>query len=252
VKLATSSGDSGWSAPPQRLSLDNKAVHVWRANLDQSPSMAGRFEPTLSVDERMRADRFYFRQDRERFVVARGLLRTILGRYLDRAPASHAFTYNYYGKPSLVSEAGAEPIRFNVSHSHGTALYAITRDLEVGVDLELIRDGLEVEQIAASFFSPREVSALSALPAELRRRAFFLCWTRKEAYIKARGEGLSLPLDQFEVSLIPGEPAALMSTQTESDEPSRWSLQDLSLASGYVAACAVEGRTRSLFCWQWR
>jgi 4'-phosphopantetheinyl transferase len=213
--------------------------------------MAGRLEHTLSVDERMRADRFYFREDRERFVVARGLLRTILGRYLDRAPASLAFTQNHYGKPSLVSEAGADPIRFNVSHSHGTALYAIARDLEIGVDLELIRDGLAVEQVARSFFSPREVSALSALPPELRRRAFFLCWTRKEAYIKARGEGLSLPLDQFEVSLIPGEPAALMSTQPESDGPSRWSLQDLSLASGYVAAFAVEGRTRPLFCWQW-
>jgi len=213
--------------------------------------MVGRFQNTLSVDEQLRAHRFYFRKDRERFVVARGLLRTILGRYLDRAPQNVAFTYNQYGKPSIVSKAGAESIRFNVSHSHGTALYAITRGLEIGVDLELIRDGLEVEQIATSFFSHREVSALCALPAEHRRHAFFLCWTRKEAYIKARGEGLSLPLDQFEVSLIPGEPAALMSTQPESGEAFRWSLQDLSLASGYVAAFAVEGRARSLCCWQW-
>src|SRR5208283_4515005 len=129
----------------------NNVVHVWRTNLDLSPSMVGRFQNTLSVDEQLRAHRFYFRKDRERFVVARGLLRTILGRYLDRAPQNVAFTYNQYGKPSIVSKAGAESIRFNVSHSHGTALYAITRGLEIGVDLELILDGLEVEQIATSF-----------------------------------------------------------------------------------------------------
>jgi 4'-phosphopantetheinyl transferase len=251
MKPATSSVDSEWSAPPQRLSLDNNAVHVWRAHLDQSPSMVGRFQHSLSVDEQMRADRFCFRQDRERFIVARGLLRTVLGRYSDRAPEDLTFTYNHYGKPFIVSKAGAEAIRFNVSHSHGTALYAITRDREIGVDLELIRDGLEVEQIASSFFSRREVSILGALPAELRRRALFLCWTRKEAYIKARGEGLSLPLDQFEVSLIPGEPAALMSTQPDSGEAFRWTLQDLSFASGYAAAFAVEGRAFSLRYWLW-
>jgi 4'-phosphopantetheinyl transferase len=250
VKPATSLIDSQWLAPPQTLSLDNNGVHVWRADLDQEPSIVGQFQHTLSVDERLRAHRFYFHQDRKRFIVGRGLLRTILGRYLDRAPEKLAFKYNHCGKPSIVSKAGAEPIRFNVSHSHGTALYAITRDLEIGVDLELIRDGLEVEQIATSFFSRREVSALNALPAELRRRAFFLCWTRKEAYVKARGEGLSLPLDQFEVSLSPGEPAALLSTQPDSGETFRWTLQDLSLASGYVAAFAVRGRASSLCCWQ--
>jgi 4'-phosphopantetheinyl transferase len=250
VTPATSLVNSQWLAPPRRLSLDNNAVHIWRANLDQSPLTVCRFQHTLSVDEQMRADRFYFRQDRERFIVGRGLLRAILGSYLDRAPENLTFKYNHCGKPSIVSKAGAEPIRFNVSHSHGTGLYAVTRDLEIGVDLELIRDGLEVEQIATSFFSRREVSALNALPAELRRHAFFLCWTRKEAYIKARGEGLSLPFDQFEVSLSPGEPAALMSTQPDSGDAFRWSLQDLSLASGYVAAFAVEGRARSLCCWQ--
>jgi 4'-phosphopantetheinyl transferase len=249
MKPITSLVDSQWLAPPQSLSLNNNAVHIWRANLDQSPLMVGRFQHTLSVDEQMRADRFYFRQDRERFVNGRGLLRTILGCYLDSAPENLVFRYNHYGKPSIASKAGPDRIRFNVSHSHGTALYAVARDLEIGVDLELIRDGLEVEQIAASFFSRREVSALKALPAELRRHAFYLCWTRKEAYIKARGEGLSLPLDQFEVSLSPGEPAALISTQPDS-EAVHWSLQDLSLASGYVAAFAVRGRASSLCCWQ--
>ncbi len=138
-----------------------------------------------------------------------------------------------------------------MSHSHGVALYAVTRDREVGIDLEFIRRDLEVEQIAERFFSRRETATLRALPTALREYAFFLCWTRKEAYIKARGEGLSLPLDQFDVSLIPGEPAALLSTQPDSDEALRWSLQELTLASGYVAALAVEGRGWSLSCWQW-
>jgi 4'-phosphopantetheinyl transferase len=131
------------------------------------------------------------------------------------------------------------------------ALYAVARGREVGIDLEFIRRDLEVEQIAERFFSRRETATLRALPTDLRKYAFFLCWTRKEAYIKARGEGLSLPLDQFDVSLIPGEPAALLSAQPDSDEALRWSLQELTLASGYVAALAVEGRGWSLSCWQW-
>jgi 4'-phosphopantetheinyl transferase len=251
VNVAAASSDSIWLPPPERLTLDSGAVHVWLASLDQSPSQVSHFQDTLAADERSRASRFYFRHDRERFIVARGVLRAILGRYLNRAPESLAFRYSFYGKPALVSESGVETIRFNISHSHGTALYVVTRGREIGVDLELIRDGLEIEQIAERFFSRREVSALSALPTELRQRAFFLCWTRKEAYIKARGEGLSLPLDQFDVSLIPGEPAALLSTQPDPDEALRWSLQELALASGYAAAFAVEARSCSLSCWQW-
>lgn len=131
------------------------------------------------------------------------------------------------------------------------ALYAITRGREVGIDLEFIRCDLEAEQIAERFFSHSEIATLRALPKHFQKCAFFLGWTRKEAYIKARGEGLSLPLDQFDVSLIPGEPAALLSTQPDSDDAFRWSLQELTLASGYVAALAVEGRGWSLSCWQW-
>jgi len=204
------------------------------------------------VDERSRAARFYFRRDRERFIVARAILRVILGRYLNRAPESLSFSYGSHGKPALASKSGAEPICFNTSHSQGMALYVVTRGREIGVDLELIRDGLAVEQIAEQFFSRREISALCSLPAELRRRAFFLCWTRKEAYIKARGEGLSLPLDQFEVSLTPGQPAALVSVREDSNEAYRWSLEELFPAANYAAALAVEGRDWSLACWQWQ
>ncbi len=250
-EMTAASLDSPWFSPPQRLSLDSGAVHVWRACLDQSSWPVERFRDTLDADERSRADRFHFSRDRERFIVARGVLRALLGRYLNRAPESLTFSYSAYGKPALASEPGADAIRFNLSHSHGMALYAVTRGREVGVDLEFIRCDLEAEQIAERFFSHSEIVALRALPPGVRKYAFFLCWTRKEAYIKARGEGLSMPLDQFEVSLIPGEPAALLSTKPDSDEALRWSLRDLNPACGYAAALATKGRDWTLSCWQW-
>ncbi len=152
----------------------------------------------------------------------------------------------------MVLESGEAPIRFNISHSRGVALYAVTCGREVGIDLEYMRSDLEVEQIAGRFFSRREIATLHALPAALRRYAFFLCWTRKEAYIKARGEGLSLALDQFDVSLIPGEPAALLGTRPDADEALRWSLLELTPGPPeYASALAVEGVGWSLALWQW-
>ena len=251
AEMAATDFDAPWFSPPEHLSLSSNAVHVWRANLDQSPSQIALFQNNLDDDERSRADRFYFSRDRERFIVARGILRAILGRYSNRAPHSLSFRYSTHGKPALVPESDPDAIRFNLSHSHGKALYAVSRGREIGVDLEFIRGDLEAEQIAERFFSHSENETLRALPLSLRRYAFFLCWTRKEAYIKARGEGLSLPLDQFDVSLTPGEPAALLSAQSDSDEALRWSLRNLTPASGYAAALATRGRDWSLSCWQW-
>jgi len=247
-----SSFSAAWSVPPQAPKLSNDEVHVWRAALDQTPSQVDSFLRTLAADERARAERFHFPRDREHFIAARGALRAILGLYLNRAPERVSFRYNSHGKPALALECGEEPIRFNMSHSHGVALYAITCDREVGIDLECMRSNLEVEQIAERFFSRHEVATLRALPAALRKYAFFLCWTRKEAYIKARGEGLSLPLDQFDVSLVPGEPAALLRTRPDSDEALRWSLKELTLVPpGYAGALAVAGDGWSLASWEW-
>jgi 4'-phosphopantetheinyl transferase len=252
LKIApTSSVSPPWCLPPKALVFGADEVHVWRATLDLIPLPIDSFRRTLAPDEQERADQFYFQRDRGRFIVARGVLRAILGRYLSRAPESLSFCYSSHGKPALVRESGGDAIRFNISHSHGVALYAVTRGREVGIDLELIRSGLEIEEIAERFFSRLEIATLHALPTDIRRCAFFLCWTRKEAYIKARGEGLSLPLDQFDVSLIPGEPATLMSTRPDSDEALRWSLQGLTIDPGYAAALAVEGHGGSLAYWQW-
>ena len=240
-----------WRSPPETLVLGSDEVHVWRAALDQTPSQMQSFLHNLAADEQARAERFYFKRDREHFIVARGVLRTILGCYLNRMPECLSFCYSSHGKPALAGESDGEAICFNVSHSHGVALYAVTRGREVGIDLERIRFDVAVAEIAERFFSRREVAMLRALPTEVQRQAFFRCWTRKEAYIKARGEGLSLPLDQFDVSLAPGEPAAVLGTQRDPSEASRWSLQELTPAPGYVAALAVEGHGWRLACWQW-
>lgn len=137
-----------------------------------------------------------------------------------------------------------------MSHSHGLALCAVTRDREVGIDLEYIREDFASEETARHFFSPREIAMLCALPAAMRAEGFFNCWTRKEAYIKATGQGLSLPLRQFDVSLTPGEPASLLSTRENPQDASRWTLRELASGDGYVAATAVEGHGWALNCWQ--
>ena len=227
-------------------------VHVWRATLDQTPSQIQSCFHHLAADELARAERFYFDRDREHFVVARGVLRVILGRTLNRAPESLSFCYGSHGKPALAGELDRDAIHFSVSHSNGVALYAVTRGREVGVDLEHIRTDLAVAEIAERFFSRREITTLRTLPPELQCQAFFHCWTRKEAYIKARGEGLSLPLDQFDVSLLPGEPAAVLGTRQDPSEASRWSLLELDPAPGYAAALAVEAHGLRLACWQWQ
>ena len=205
---------------------------------------------TLTADECQRAERYVFEKDRTHFVVARGLLRVLLGRYLRQDPQHLRFTYGPHGKPALATDTGGMSLRFNVSHSHGLALYAITRGREVGVDVERIRPEVAQEKIAERFFSPREVTVLRALPTPLQAPAFFACWTRKEAYIKAKGDGLSLPLDQFDVSLAPGEPAALLHTTWDPQEAACWALQDLAPAPDYRAAVVVAGHDWRLTCWE--
>ncbi len=239
-------GADDWPEPAALPALADGEVHVWRAPLDQPEDRLEALRRTLAPDERQRAERFHFDRDRRHFVAARGLLRTLLGRYLGRGPETLQFAYNPQGKPMLVGDNGT--LRFNLAHSHGLALFAVSRGRELGVDLERIRPEFAGEPVAQRFFSPREVAALRALSDERRHEAFFVCWTRKEAYLKATGKGLTLPLDCFDVSLLPGEPAALLATRHDPAEVGRWSLRALAPARGYAGALVVEGTGWRLRC----
>jgi 4'-phosphopantetheinyl transferase len=235
---------------PPPLMIDD--VHVWCIALEVGDPLLNRLREILADDERQRAERFHFEKDRRHFTAARGAMRILLAAYLDYRPGEVRFAYSNYGKPRLTDESNESDLRFNLSHSHGLALLAVTRGREIGVDVERLRDmEQDGEPLAQRFFSPREAAVLRSLPPQLRREAFFHCWTRKEAYIKAQGQGLSLPLDQFDVSLHPDEPAALLSTQHDPQEAQRWSLRNLSPGEGYVGALVVQGHSWRLWCGNW-
>lgn len=243
--------DRQWRTPPPDLTLSRDDVHVWRASLGQPVERVRQLARTLSYDEMMRAERFRFERDKRRFIVGRGVLRTILGRYLDVEPRQLQFRYGERGKPYLLDGFGGYALRFNLAHSHELALYAFTCGRKIGIDLECIRPLSNAEEIAARFFSARENAVLRVLPESQELEAFYNCWTRKEAYLKATGDGLAQPLDQFDVSLAPGDPARLLHVEGEPLETDRWSLQSLVPGFGYVAAIAVEGRGWCLTYWQW-
>lgn len=215
-----------------------------------TPPSLWALERSLSADERDRAERFHLPRHRRAFVAARGLLRAILGRYLRTAPSGLQFSSGPHGKPALVAAPGSGWLRFNLSHAGDLALYAVARDREVGVDLEDLRRNVPALRIAEQFFSAREAAALQALPPEGVAAAFLSCWTRKEAYLKALGAGLTLPLDQVEVSVDPADPAPLLLAPPGPDRVT-WSLRTVYPGPGYVAALAVPGQLGQLSLWQW-
>jgi 4'-phosphopantetheinyl transferase len=229
--------------------LPGDAVHVWRVKLEQPGELVRRLAQTLSQDEQDRAGRFHFERHRRRFIVARAMLRSILGRYLGLEPERLEFRYGSRGKPYLAARFSQHALEFNLAHSHELALYAFTQGREIGIDLEHVRSIQDLEQISARFFSARENATLSALPEDQRPLAFYNCWTRKEAFLKATGEGLTHPLDQFDVSLAPGEPASLLHVQGVPLEAARWSLRVLEPGLDYAAAVALRARGWSLACW---
>ena len=231
-----------WPPPPAALRLQPRQVDIWRVHLKLPADALRALQETLSEDETGRAARFHFQRDRERFIAAHGGLRDILGRYLCVEPRQLEFRANPYGKPGLSEAFAGERLEFNLSHSGDFALFAVTIKRQVGVDIELIREDLSTEEIAGRFFSEREVNELLSLSPEQRSVAFFNCWTRKEAYIKACGLGLSLSLDGFDVSLAPGQPAILRPSRPDSQEALRWTLKELEVQPGYAAAVAIEGQ----------
>jgi 4'-phosphopantetheinyl transferase len=237
-----------WELASGRPALEHDEVHVWRASLAQADSAAHVLDRLLAPEESERARRFVFKRDRDRFIVARGVLRTILGRYLEREPGQLQFSYGKHGKPFLDD---TKDLFFNVSHSNTMAVFAVGKGRQLGVDVEYIRRDLDAKAIAARFFSAAEVAALNRLPDHLQVEGFFNCWTRKEAYIKARGEGIFFGLDNFDVSLSPGEAAVLLRVVGQPAETSRWKFQPLHVHPDYAAAVIAEGNDWRLQCWEY-
>lgn len=227
----------------RNLSVGKKEVHVWRYRLDRPASEIAASQNLLCSTEKQRMQRLRITTVRNRFIVARGILRRVLAAYLNQDPAGIHFDYHEFGKPYLASRPHGEDIQFNLTHSHDCALLAITRFPIVGIDTEYPRDKVEHEAIAKRFFSPAENAALRKLRADQRERAFYHCWTCKEAYIKARGDGLRYPLHNFDVSVDPDKPAKLLATRPDPKEVLRWTLMKLEVPLPYAAALVVEGQS---------
>ena len=242
--------------PPQPSSfqLADDEIHSWCASLDVPPETSARLYTTLTPDERTRSARFRFERDQQRFIVARGVLRDLLGRYLQIQPGKISFVYNAFGKPDLGPEF-ANRLKFNLSHSAGLALIAIATASNVGIDLEYIRRQSDYADIARRFFSAPEVDYLIALPSHLYAEAFFSCWTKKEAYLKACGGSLAIPLNSVSVPLTTDPahtPVDLYVASKDIVPAKRWSLYTLRPAPGYAGALAIEGSGWRSRQWQWK
>jgi 4'-phosphopantetheinyl transferase len=240
--MENNSMQNQWQFPANFPVLDHGQLHVWSGIYNEADQPSGR---SLARDEQERSRNFWFVHDRGMFLYSHSLLRHLLAGYAGFLPEEIGFGYTKFGKPYLLQGTGPERIDFNLSHSGEVVLIGVARNLPVGVDVEKIKPLADFNQIAARNFSDSEQSDLSTLSGAARTAAFYHCWTRKEAVIKASGEGLSMPLDTFRVSLLPGEPARLI----KSADDRKWMLQDLSPADGYAAAAAAPVESIEISCY---
>jgi 4'-phosphopantetheinyl transferase len=236
-----------WPFPQADVRLAPGEVHVWCASLERAPNGVAELASVLSEDEQARAARYHSPVGRRQFMVARGLLRTLLGRYLSLDPKRITFALGPQGKPGL---AGSARPHFNVSHSHGVALIAVTDRTEVGVDVERLRHLSSQMELADRFFSPWEAATLRALDPEARCERFFHLWTRKEAFLKAHGAGLSFGLERVEMTHDPEE-VRVLRIDGSTEAAAAWALRGLTPAPGYVGALALQDHDFTLRCWHW-
>ncbi len=232
---------------PQALGVSD--VHVWLSDLDQPEAAVRQMALTLSPEEQTHAARFRFARDRRRYIVAHGAMRAVLAGYLNMPPQQVRFVTGEHGKPALAPDQGH--ITFNLSHSEDLALFACACDRELGVDIEYMRPIDDIDLIATHYFAPTERAVLSQIAPAYKLQAFYHCWTRKEAYIKAIGRGLAMPLDRFVVSLAPDEDARLLWVEDQPQEPNCWQMRALAPAPDYAAALLVAGEGWDLSCWRW-
>lgn len=237
-----------WLVPPVEIDLPAGEVHLWSAQLEQPEDLLRQFAGVLSEDEHRRAARFRFGSLRNHYIAGRGTLRLLLARYLRIDPASFSLSYQSHGKPELGPPWKACGVEFNVSHSHDLAVYAFTRGPEIGVDVERIRPMPNAAELLERFFSPEEVQQWRQMPSERQLPAFFQGWTRKEAWLKAVGSGLSFPLNQFCVTL--DGPARVLSIRGDTKEATHWWLESCEPSDGYVAAVAMRGEAAAVKKWR--
>lgn len=246
--------DKLWRTPPDSLHLHSADVHLWRASLNLPASRLLEFRQYLSSSELRKANRFHFQIHRDRYIARHAILRSILGSYLEVPPAKIVIENRCNGKPEL-SSSHDSPLTFNLSSSDNTAIFAIAYKREIGVDIERINPAIDSESVSDMFFSPLETAVLHTLPADMQLKAFFDCWTRKEAYIKALGTGLSLALNSFDVSLDPCKPAALLGVRNKVGELNHWFMESLDAGAEYASALVVENNNKreelELHFWQW-
>lgn len=238
-----------WSPASGDERLEGTHVHVWRADLPTESARVEDLQGVLSADENARAERYPLVENRRRFVAARAVLRHVLARYADCPPDQLRFAYGEHGKPQLVGDGASSRLEFNMSHSGDVVLYAVASGRAVGVDVEHLRTRDNYMRIAQRFFSIEEYEALAALPAAERPRAFYRCWTRKEAYVKARGDGIAAGLDTFSVSL--DERAAILRSDEGAGETARWNMSSLQLGEGYIGALCAEGADGGMAQFTW-
>lgn len=234
------------------LTLNPNEVHIWRIDLTAGEAEIQHCHRLLSRDEIERAGRFYFDKHRRRFTVARAAMRYILSQYIRFSSQELSFSYGPKGRPRLSGPLMDSGIRFNLSHSHEIALLGVTHELDIGVDVELVDTAFGKTEVAERFFSIGEINTLRGLPSNARAEAFFSCWTRKEAYIKARGDGLSIPLDSFDVAFGPGVQATLLAVRPDPTEVKRWRIYAMDSIQGYKAAVVVAGKDHDLRHMDWK
>lgn len=235
-----------WPSRPVTPELASNEIHVWAVPLSARAGVLETHAATLSPDEKARAERFKHEKHRHRFVVGRGALRDILGQYLQTEPAKLSFDYSNNGKPALAGVFALAGFHFNLAHSEDLALVAITRIGIVGVDVECVRAIKDADELVARFFSARESELFHAVPATEKPAAFFNLWTRKEALLKATGEGITRSLSLVEVSFLPGEPARLLAVSGDTAKAAEWTLMELSPAPGFAGAVAIEAKDVSV------
>jgi 4'-phosphopantetheinyl transferase len=226
--------------------LTDSDIHVWCASLNVSAEDLSHYVFLLSPDEKMRVERFYFEKDRNYFSVGRGLLRILIGHYLKIVPSQIDFFYEDYGKPALKSVLQDKTFEFNLSHSQGLALYVFSWNRKVGIDVEHIHPMPDMDDFAERFFSPRESALINSLSGQQKEIVFFKLWTCKEAFLKANGNGLTLPINQVEISLEAEGSVRLETISEGKEQTADWRLELFNPIPGYQAALAVEGKSATI------